>query len=1544
MSFVQNFIVGKVTKTLSKNLNTTVAIQKVDFELFDRLRLEKTLVLDQKNDTLLYAGALRVSITDWFFFKDKVELRFIGLDDALVKMNRSTPEWNYQFIVDYFDKGSKKDKKDTRPINLNLKTVNFNNVKFYQQDRWVGTDMFASVEKLRLEAEELNIERRSLNINRIRLEQPVFAQYEYDGVRPPRKRLPADSLATDAGEPFNPDNWQILAKTIDIAGGKVAVEREGKEPSVMGQFDEDNIILSQLNARLKNTKLQGDTLTSEVDFSVKDRGGFQIKKFNSNFRMTPQSMEFTSLNIETEKSRLGNYFAMNYNSFNRDMNDFIHSVKMVGEFENAIVDSDDLAYFAPDAADWGTVFDVTGSVSGQVDNLTAMNMIIKAGTDNLLMGDASLRGLPDIDESFMDLRIRQMRTNMSELAKLIPSIRYVTDPDLMAFGNIRFIGSFTGYFNDFVTYGQLDTRIGNLTTDLHLKVPKGQSPTYKGSVSTKNFNLGRFIKSNDIGLVAFDGNIGGKGFGAKELNIAIDGAIHRLQFRGYDYSQIVAHGTLTSEMFSGAASINDPNLRIDTLMGTINFGKKDPFINVDAEILTFNLKNLGLINEDISFTGKIDFDFKGRNIDNFLGTAQISDAILLENGKQLSFDSLTISSSEYEGRKILALRTNELEASINGNFKIQELPTAFQLFLNRYYPAYIKRPAGIVRHQDFSFMIHSRAVSEYVQLFDKNLSGFNDAVVLGQINTGNNHLELEASVPQFQYRNIAFRDVHLSGLGTQDTLRFHTDVDDVVINDSLHSPGTLIEAVASNDVSDVHITTSPDNEYYSADISARILTHTDGLSVAFNPSVFVLNQKRWTIEEGGEIALIGNLIVAEKMRLYQNGQELNVYTQPSDVNNSNNVFVDFKNFVIEDITPFFLTSPAMKGLLSGQMRLTDPFNKGKIEFNTTVNRFLFETDSIGVLKLTGNYDLRSSSFFASVDSDNNPYKFHANLLYDQQDSLSPLSGTVNFDHSEIHALETYLDGIVSDVHGRASGILNISGRPENAKLTGTIILDSTSMKVDYTQCKYNLASGSVITFNPDEIDFGSITLTDINNRRATLTGKIYHNLFDNFFFNELHIRTENNFQLLNTTAKDNNEFYGRVTGRADLLLSGFVTDMRMTIRGEPTDSSHIILPLSESAESGSLDYIEFIQFGREMTVDRRVRENTNIKVNMELTANPLATIDVVLDETTGDVIKAHGSGKLFISAGTRDPLTIRGRYNIEDGEYTFNFQTFLRTPFSLQSGFIEWQGDPYHALLNVDAVYSAQNVNLSNIPTSTGFSNVHGDIDILFKLRGTLKNPAPQFEFQFPFDNPLKSDPIASEFLKTRFQSDNNEMLNQVASLLLFNTFLTPEQGMLAANATGNFVSKTVGQLLSVTLTSSLNNWLQKLLKTNTINLYTNINTADFNFQRSMNDLPIQNIGKFGLRYAFPNNKFILNIGSNVNYKVNPGLANTSSDLLFTPDLSFEMLISPSGNLRVIGFNRSDLDPVNVTGLAARNRTGIQLSYRKDFESFQDFFTGRSRR
>src|SRR3954452_22422766 len=99
---VQNFIVGKITKRLSNDLKTEVRIGHVNLSLFNKVNLEDVLIKDRNKDTLLSAGAVKVRITDWFFLRNNIVLKYIGLENANILLHRRDSVWNYQFIADYF--------------------------------------------------------------------------------------------------------------------------------------------------------------------------------------------------------------------------------------------------------------------------------------------------------------------------------------------------------------------------------------------------------------------------------------------------------------------------------------------------------------------------------------------------------------------------------------------------------------------------------------------------------------------------------------------------------------------------------------------------------------------------------------------------------------------------------------------------------------------------------------------------------------------------------------------------------------------------------------------------------------------------------------------------------------------------------------------------------------------------------------------------------------------------------------------------------------------------------------------------------------------------------------------------------------------------------------------------------------------------------------------------------------------------------------------------------------------------------------------------
>ncbi len=89
----------------------------------------------------------------------------------------------------------------------------------------------------------------------------------------------------------------------------------------------------------------------------------------------------------------------------------------------------------------------------------------------------------------------------------------------------------------------------------------------------------------------------------------MDGIIKQLEFNNYTYQNIIANGNFTRNLFKGNISINDPNVKINGLVGTIDLSKKTQMFKFEADVVKLNLKNIHLVNDDISLNGKFNLNF-----------------------------------------------------------------------------------------------------------------------------------------------------------------------------------------------------------------------------------------------------------------------------------------------------------------------------------------------------------------------------------------------------------------------------------------------------------------------------------------------------------------------------------------------------------------------------------------------------------------------------------------------------------------------------------------------------------------------------------------------------------------------------------------------------------------------------------------------------------------------------------------------------------------------------------------------------------------------
>jgi hypothetical protein len=1541
----QNWLADQVTNRLSRELQTKISIKHVKLNLFNfnRMDLEGVLMEDQKQDTLLYAGELQVRISDWFIFKDQAELKYVGLEDAMINLSRTDSVWNYAFLEKYFSATSTDTTtKKKAGISFDLKKVVLKNVSFSKKDEWIGTDMHVKVGGLDMDANEITVTNKTVDVTNLVLDNPYFSLFNYTGRRPDSLKT-SDPVKIEKAVKENSPDWNIRFANITIKDGRFRDDKGTMTPAE-SYFDGRHTDFSKINGTLKNIGWTKDTVTGNISLSAQERSGLVVKKLKAKTTIHPKAMIFDELYLETNKSVITDYYAMHYNSIN-DMNNFLHDVTLEGRFNKATISSDDIAFFAPQLKTWKKNIKIDGDAKGTVDDISSKDLEVWAGNNTYIHGAVSLVGLPNIDETLINIDAEDLRTTYSDAVSFIPAIRNIETPDLNKLTYLRFKGTYTGFITDFVTYGTIQTNLGTLQTDLNMKFPKSGEPVYSGKIATNGFQLGSFIGSPYLGLVDFHGTVKGKGFKWKTLDMNVDGTVRRIQYGDYIYQNITAKGNLTNRLFNGDFVMKDPNADMH-LQGLVDLTGKIPVFKATADIAHADLKALGLTKEDFQLQGKFNLDLQASSLSDMIGTARISNASLTSNGKQLAFDSLVVYSNYENGLKKLTAISNEFNATVTGDFDLKGLPDAFTLFLHRYYPSYIKAPT-YVKPQVFTFDITTGIVEDYMKLIDSRLTGFNNSHITGSLNTTANTMTIDADVPYAQFKQYQFSDINLKGSGDLQKLTLTGDLGNAQIGDSLMFPQTSFTIEAQNDVSDVTINTSSNQVINKANLSAQIKTFSDGATILLHPSSFVLNGKTWTIEEGGELNFRKNTIIHGGVTLHESNQEIRLWTEPDAIGNWNNLRIAFQNVNVGDVSPFLTKAVRIEGLLNGEATIEDPQKRFDINSNLTISALRLDNDSIGDVRATLVYDNQTGKAAIKANNLDNAHHVDVDVVLNLKDTATNVQVHSRLTNFQLNLLNRFLYTIFSDINGYVTGNLDFAMNKGTTSVTAKARVHDASFKVNYTQVSYTI-DDTEIELQKDFIDLNNIRIRDKDGNTAIVKGGIKHNGFANMNYDIL-IETESRqFELLNTTINDNQTFYGAAKGTGSFILTGPQNDMYMEVDMKASDitPSSITMPPSRTRESGNASFMVERKYGREMVASSSAAA-FNMSYNIHLVANPLVTITVILDDLTGDAITGKGTGDLRISSGTFEPLNIRGRYDIEEGLYNYTFQSLKKFPFKLRKegdNYIVWDGGAYDANVHLEAVYTAQDVSFAPLVTSgllgKSLTTQRDDVNVLATLTGNLFRPKFDFTLDFPNKNVAYNSPDFQLAIQ-QIQQNQNELNKQVAYLIVFNSF-APYENVSGANPFSEFTYNTISGLLFGKVNEQLNKILSRILPSNATFSFTgSLYNRDAFSQTSKGVFGLPNQSNINVGLALPlfNERAHITLGGTFDVPLQGG-ADYQTTLRLFPDVSLELLLNKSGSIKATFFYKQNLD--FLMGTAPQSivprRYGTSISYGREFDNLGELF------
>ncbi len=1533
---VQNYLGQIVAKRISKAIGTEVKVGRVGFSLFDKLDVEDVLIKDQNKDTLLYAKSFKLRISDLFFSSNDPTIKYIGLEKAKIFLTRSTETWNYQFIVDYLNKDSK---ANTPSKNFDLKKIDLTNIEIIQNDKWLG-------KKSSIVADNILVNIKSstgaqLSIDQITVNKPFFTFQNTNAIK---SKIQSDSNLLTTQHAAKLENAKnISINELKIINGKIWIEDGNAVPFEF--FDVAHIRMDALNATINNISKVKDTIKANVSaLALKERSGLEIKKLTTLFKFTSTIMEFDQLNVKTNKSNFGPYFAMEFTNFEEDFNHYLSKVNMKAKLKDVIIHTDDIAYFAPTLKNLHQKINISSEFTGTVDNFDANNLTAQYNK-SFVSGSLSMQDVPDMGNAQIHFKNVTAKTNYKDLSTWIPNLKSIKEFPFDALGEMIFKGDFKGSIYDFETKGSVSTKIGLAETKIRLQFPENSEPKYIGSLNTYHFNVGKLLNIESLGVVNFKGKIEGSSFQIEKIKTQIEGNIDSIEFNKYKYTNINTNGLLQKGYFNGTLRIKDPNINFISNI-ELDLNNNIPKYNAVGDLLNANLKQLNITNNDIKLTGLLDINFEGNNIDNFTGFAKFFNGKLKGESSSVSFDSLKLESSTINGIKNINLSSDEIQAKIKGKFNIKHLPSSVQYFMQKYFPTYISAPKLTPENQQFNVALTTNFIEPYIKIFNKDIAGFNNINIDGSINTSKQNISINGKIPfasfKYKWADYAISNGIFTGNGNIDSLRLSLSSSQFNLTDSLYFKNTTVQINTSKDVSQFTLDAASESAIEQLALKGNIQTFNDGLSINWMPSYFVLNHKRWDIQKYGILNLRESNTSANNLKITQGIQE---FTISNSENEKNALQLELKNIILGDFTKILFTNPRLEGITNGKVQLKNILQDFEMNANLAINQFAFNEDSIGKLALKTSYQSSKKIIPFEFTSPNSTYNLSGKGAYNLADSLNPLDATLTLSHSKFGLVQQFIGTVLTNLEGRATGSIHFAGRIENPYLTGTASLEQASFVVDYTKVKYNIDEGASIQFNNEGIDFGNISLSDEMNRKATFKGKILNQGFKHLEY-DMEMSSPK-IELLNTDVLDNSNFYGKAIGKASMTIKGPEENIKMSINADVNDSSHIYLPNTTSKESGKSEFIVFKKYGKAAVKNADI-PTYNLVVDLEVTANNKTQIDVIMDELTGEVIKGIGNGRIKIRAGNIEPLSIRGKYNIESGKYDFNFQSFIKKPFELipeAGNFIEWTGNPYEADIHIDARYTAERVSLNELVGSNNFSNAvkgyRGSVYVIAALRNKLSQPEIKFSLAFPQGNPISSDNEFSQFI-TRLERDDNEILKQVSFLIVFNSFAPV--GFNTGNNNNAYTVTAIGiNTISQVVTKQLNKSI-----TNIINKATGDKSLRFDLGSSVynsgNLLDPTGAGiainsnkidrtrvNLKLGRSFFNDKIIVNVGGDLDFNVRNTSAIQNSDFQWLPDVNIEFIISKDRKLRAIVFNRNSLD-INGGSLGKRNRQGVSISYRKDFD------------
>jgi hypothetical protein len=1268
---------------------------------------------------------------------------------------------------------------DTPPLDLQLGDISLKNISIALRSDDAGLDTNFDLDELVGQVNELQMEQEFIDISSV----------EINGLRGSltlrengnTQAVTQDTTNTSAAS----NNWKAKLNSVELNDIAFNFRDENIAPTPVG-IDYGDLALTNMNLDANDVFYSMDSISGTINsFTLQDKSGLDIKSLQTEFLYSENAAYLRNLYLETPHTLLQDRVGARYSSLESLQNE-PGEIYIDANLENSRLGFRDVLLLAPDLRntspfqnDPDAIVSINGRVEGQLKDLTISNFEASGIGNTSIAINGSIRGLPDAENAFYNLNIRNLRTTARDIDVFLPP---GTIPDSITLPeSFTATGNFMGTATNFNTKLDIRSSSGNALVDANIDMRRENAEVYDARISLDEFDLGRLIQNDSIGTLTLNVEAKGTGFDPETANASASGTIERAEYNSYVYRDLRFEGSVADGDLTASAEMDDPNIDFGLEISG-NFQGEYPSLQLEGDIRNIALDSLNLYGYPLRLEGNITADLRTADPDHLNGEIYLTEFIAENGGKRFPLDSVTIRSVATAEIDSITLNSQFLQAKMVGDYQLTKIGTAVSQTIETFYNATPPNDTTTVDPQQFTFEVNINDDPVLTQLIP-DLELMQPVAFSGRYNSATDSLVVNGNIPRLSFMDYRIVNGNINIETRDDLLAYNIIIDDVEGPQIQLFHTEISGEIQDNTISyNLRIDDSTGDPHYR--VAGTMETRDNTNRFALEIDDLMLNYDIWNIPEDNSISIGPRGVQAVNFELTHNTNAIRINSQTDDP--SSPIDVVFDNFRIETVSAMISKDTLLAtGTINGEIVLSDLMSSPQFTSELTVDNFTFKRDTVGNLSINVD-NLTQNTLQANVQLTGAGNDVEIAGMYTVD------NGNLDFDldlrQLNVKSIQGFSFGNITEGEGYFSGDLRLEGTVTEPLILGDLEFNDVGFIVVPLD-NYFQNMNDPISFTREGISFNRFTIEDEDNNQLVVDGRLQTSDYTSYGFN-LTINADN-FRAISSTAEDNEFYYGDLILDTRLTVGGSLNNP--VVRGslnikEGTEIS-IVLPQEDPTIADREGVVEFVDERSrrlrelqeiEETVNTSALQGMDVSVNIDI--NEEADFTLIVDEGNGDYLNLQGDAQLTAGIDPSGRTSLTGRYEFTQGAYEMSFN-FIRRRFEIEPGsYINWTGEPTTAQIDITAIYETETAPIDLVGNqiaglSQGVRNTYKQeipFQTILRMQGELLEPELSFDIRLPEGNHNVSSDIinASRAKLAQLRQQPSELNKQVFALLLLNRFI----------------------------------------------------------------------------------------------------------------------------------------------------------------------------